>query len=127
MVIAVALLTALFISGGSHEEARRCSLAPGYLMPSNYELVRDTPVIALGTVRRITSGRERSVVIDITEVLKGGIPTKTIEVEGGGPYLGPSKLNDFSSARPGAYTGGCLAYDYKRGTSFLLFLRKYEG
>jgi HEAT repeat protein len=101
-----------------------CSLGPGYLQPSNFELVRDTEAIVLakasGVVRE--DGRVRRFVFDVLQVLKGPVVDKTLTLDGTDAWRGASDPADFSTCRPGAGTGGCIALDYKLDSQFLLFL-----
>ncbi len=115
--------------------ATACTLADGYLRPSNYELVRQTPRIVWA--RAVSSSRSEepkpgepigTVNFEVLEVLKGTYPEKTLTADGDGvSYDGPGDLNSFDMARPGAQRGACNAYDYKIGTNYLLFLGNEPG
>jgi len=112
-----------------HSPAPACSLGPGYLMRSNFELVRDTTAIVLARAIRIDKDPEAHsrLAMEILHVLKGSVAEKTLSIEGNLHWLGASDPTDFGSCRPGAGTGGCIAFDYRLDSNFLLFLEKEEG
>lgn len=103
---------------------RACSVGPGYLTPSNFELVRDTEGIVLAKAVRFSGADPKLLELEVVRVLKGGVEPKTLVLVADDRWFGASDPQDFSRARPGAYTGACIAYDYKVGSLFLLFLNR---
>jgi hypothetical protein len=118
-----ALLAAASLSQG-------CSLHPGYLAPSNYDLVKSTPTIVLAKAVAADPGdrakpweRPPTVSFDVVAVVKGARPDKAVAVFGDATrYDGPSDPNSFAETRPGSGRGACNAHDYRIGTTYLLFL-----
>jgi hypothetical protein len=108
--------------------AAACSLQAGYLPPTNYELVRMAPAIVLAKAVASHSGNRTPqdppmVSFEVQEVVKGRPPAQTFKLEGiTDDYGGPSDEHSFAEVRPGAGRGACNAYDYRLGTSYLLFL-----
>jgi hypothetical protein len=109
--------------------ARCCSQAPGGLIPSNYELVRGSPAIVLARAVRFQPAPENpgwgDVGFEIEEVVAGDVRAAALSLYGNLQFGGRSPDADFSSARPGAFFGGCMAEDYRLGHRYLLFLRQY--
>lgn len=106
-----------------------CSLADGYLPPSNYDLVKETGAILLAEAVAFNStpvetlrGPSTTFTFKIIEVIKGGYTQDSLVHIGVNTYLGKSDGNNFGGARPGAGTGACNAYDYQVGKKFLLFV-----
>ena len=122
------------------ETSSACSVDRAYIPLTNYELVKITPAIvvtrATGTELRAVSiavGVDRlrkHVRFEIVEVLKsaslevGTALTLAGTIE---DYQGRGAANDFSSPRPGAYVGSCVAFDYQLGSHSLLFLDEIDG
>ncbi|APR86052.1 Hypothetical protein A7982_11401 [Minicystis rosea] len=103
--------------------ARACSLSSDFLPPSNYELVRLAEQVVLA---RAVSATSQDVTFEVVETLRGSAlrPKDAITLQGFvARYAGPSPVDDFSRARPGASAGACIAYDYRVGGQFLLLLR----
>jgi hypothetical protein len=120
---AISLAGALLLALLSPRGASACSVSSDFLPPSNYELVRLAGQIVLARAVSATSG---GVTFEVVEALRGSAlkPKDVITLEGYvGRYAGPSPVGDFSAARPGAASGGCIAYDYEVGRQFLLLLR----
>ena len=63
----------------------------------------------------------------VLQVVRGEIRDRELLLPGQLGYLGKSNDEDFRSARPGAYVGSCIAYDYQIGRKFLLFLNRTNG
>ena len=108
---------------------RACSVTPGYLMPSNFELVRDAEAIVLAKAVRALRQDDRveQFEFEVAKVLKGTLEQKTLTLPGNDRWLGPSEPGNFSKARPGAFRGACIAYDYNLHSQFILFLRRKDG
>ena len=83
---------------------RACSTTAGYLMPSNFELVRDTQAIVLAKATRLAKKDDEAsqVEFDVVQVLKGQVDVKTLTLFGHLQWCGESDPLDFSTARPGA-------------------------
>jgi hypothetical protein len=124
---AAILAAALWLSFPAATPA--CSLAPGYLHPSNFELVRDTPVIVLAKALKVVPSQERTprIEFDVVRVLKGALKEKTLTFVGWDRWEGGSNPEDFSGVRRGALTGACNAYDYKLDLLYVLFIHGQDG
>jgi hypothetical protein len=109
--------------------ARACSQAPGGLIPSNYELERGSPAIVLARAVRFQEAPENpgwgDVGFEIEEVVAGDVRAGSLTLYGNLQFAGRSPDADFSTARPGAFAGGCMADDYRLGHRYLLFLRQH--
>ncbi len=103
-----------------------CKVSADYLRPSNYELVKlaDSIVVARASKFDNKPGEIGTVTFQILEVLKGNFNGLYLDINGYDGFLGDSKSGDFSEPRPGALAGSCIAMDYRRGTLYLLFLKK---
>lgn len=123
---------ALALAAGT-QAARPCSVGAGYLRPSNFELVRQTPVIV--RARAVSTepaardaehpGAQPTVTFEVLDVIKGPSPGRTLKAMGYTErYEGASDPASFASPRPGAGSGACNAIDYRLGTSYLLFVIK---
>lgn len=110
--------------------ARACSLAEGALTPTNYELVRNSEAIVLARAVRFRPSQENpvwgTVSFEVEEALAGDVRATALTLPGNLQFAGRSPDRDFSVARPGAFTGGCLAEDYRLDHRYLLFLRQYS-
>lgn len=126
--LAAFLITTVWVYG-----ALACSVGGGYLAPSNYDLVQaaDAIVLAEATAFRQTqSGGDpfgAAFTFRILEVLKGDFKDTTLQVPGFDQYQGGRLEGDFLQARPGAYSGACVAYDYQLGKKFVLFLDRNQS
>jgi hypothetical protein len=112
-----------------------CSVGESFILPTNYDLVKEAEAIVLAEAVDYSRKRDRrgdpaenTVGFAILEVLKGDVATQRVTVEG---YLrffrGRSAEGDFSRARPGAYSGSCIAMDYRLNHKYLLFLDGFNG
>lgn len=102
--------------------ADACSVTQTYMAPTNYELVADTPLIVVALAK---SSTDRTIEMDVETVIRGtGAKVgDALSISGDTTgYQGASPKNDFSQARPGAYSGGCTAWDYALGKRYVLFL-----
>lgn len=119
------LSTAALLALAAGSPAWGCSVAASASPPTNYELVREAPVIVLAK----SAGWEPSagaVRFEVEEVLKGDFRPATVTLEGQLDFAGRGSEDDFSQARPGAYAGSCLAYDYRLNHHYVLFLEWEE-
>lgn len=124
---ALCFTAALFLSSIAPARTEACSLPSDFLPLSNYELVRRTKDVVLA---RVTGVSQRGVDFEILEVLRGsGLRAgEVIALRGDVEhYQGPSPAGDFAHARPGAGSGGCVAYDYRLDGWFLLLLERRAG
>lgn len=121
------LLLLLLILGllVSPAPSRACSVGLGFLIPSNYELVKETDAILLVEADFFHRAKG-TFTLRVLEVLKGDFPAGTLTEGGMESYLGKGDEKDFRAARPGAYTGACNAHDYQVGKKFLIFVNKTE-
>jgi hypothetical protein len=125
-------LLVLVVLASLDRPADACSVVSTFIPPTNVELVATTPAIVVAKATRAVQGRdldEHAIELTITRVIKGPLKIRTtVRVRGSTmKYRGASKPDDFSRARPGAYTGSCTAWDYKLGKHYLLFLEQYRG
>lgn len=126
----VGLAAAVFAAVAVSRPADACSLADGFIAPTNVELVKQAAAIVVAHADAYAPGRDLGTfTFTVTDVIKSGGLAKGagLTLAGFDQYGGRSKPDDFSRARPGAYAGGCVAYDYRVGKSFLLLLRRDRG
>ncbi len=114
--------------------ALACSLAPGYRVPTNLELVERADLILLGTV---TEGdfepdgtSQQMIAVEPVEALKGAMPSSPIalpamiatdaDIQLSNPY----ELRD---AHPQSLAGACVRYVFPRGSRVLFFLGRQDG
>ncbi|MCI0613717.1 hypothetical protein L0244_12085 [bacterium] len=112
------------------QTANACKPVSGYVSPSNYELVKIADAIVLGRAINFSENEEQhtdTVTLSIEKVLKGKYSERSITVEGYDNFRGRSVDSDFSEARPGAYLGSCIAFDYRKNHLYLLFLKFGSG
>lgn len=111
-----------------------CSVAPGYRVPTNMELVERADLILLGTV---TSGDlepddtgQQMIAVEPVEALKGAMPAGPVtlpamldtdgEVELSNPY-------ELREPHPQSLAGACVRYVFPRGSRVLFFLDREDG
>lgn len=116
-----AALAAILGTVGSVTPTLACSLVEGAALPTNYELVRAADAIVLAHAEPLPGSRERLRFV-VDETLAGSFPEKTLTLPAYGDFAGASEPDDFARARPGAYSGGCIAADYRLGGSYVLLL-----
>jgi hypothetical protein len=115
-----------------------CTLSPDYRKPSNYELVRDTPVIVLARAESVQHTeppgdaakygfRNYRVVMSQVEPIKGQLSTPRFSLEAWYAFRGAGDETDFSTVRPGASEGACNAFDFRVGALYVLFFQRGEG
>jgi hypothetical protein len=121
----VSVLGALFAASVSF----CCSTVRGYVPPTNYEIVKTARHIALCEAKEYRTDVDGfgEFTFSVLEVLKGEIPVDTIYVRGTDRFEGRGNESDFSSPRPGAFSGGCVATDFRVGKIYLLFLVEDDG
>jgi hypothetical protein len=129
-------------------DARPCSIVvdTAHPQPTPQSLVRDADAIVVATAVRTIRLPDRSRgfpplppdVFDVDEFWNGTLEMRIDETIKGDSVTGPVPLtgrlvesDDFNrgaapyaSARPGAQTGACFAYEYRTGASYLLFLKR---
>jgi hypothetical protein len=123
------LSAAVLLSLAAGSPAWACSTVVGVPNPTNYEMVREAPTIVLAKsvawepaaddARHPWGGMVR---FEVEEVLKGDFQSASVTLDGNLEFAGRGSDDDFSQARPGAYTGGCRAGDYRLHHHYLLFL-----
>lgn len=115
-----------------------CTLSPDYRKPSNYELVRDTPVIVLVRAESLQHTepagdptkhgfRNYRVVMSQVEPIKGQLSNPRFSLEGWYSFRGAGDETDFSTVRPGAGMGACNAFDFRVGALYVLFFQRGDG
>ena len=111
-----------------------CSVAPGYSVPTNLELVEDADLILLGTVTdgdfAPDSTEEQMIEVEPVAALKGAMPSAPIalpamiatdaDVQLSNPY-------DLRDAHPQSLAGACVRYVFPRGSRILFFLDRQDG
>lgn len=114
--------------------ALACSVAPGYQVPTNFELVERADLILLGTVTdgdfAPDSTPEQMIAVEPVEALKGAMP--------GGPIALPAMMAtdadiqlsnpyELKDAHPQSLAGACVRYVFPRGSRVLFFLDRQDG
>jgi hypothetical protein len=102
-----------------------CSPSPGYVVPSGFELVQSTPVIAIGRAESETAettDTPSTVNFVIEKTIKGDTPARTA-FWGRIGQAAPSNPSAVGQAHPESFEGGCIRTTFKRGGRYLLFLR----
>jgi hypothetical protein len=132
----LALLASALLPVLAAAPAAACSVISSYRVPTNLELVERADLIILGTAEsHAPSAREYDpgdVVIRPVALLKGESLPSELRVGG---YLSDDPRRVFASdprdlfePNPGALTGACGRYGFRRGMLLLLFLvRNEEG
>lgn len=121
LFLSIAILAAL----AAAPPAWSCSLGPGPPQPTNYDIVREAQVIVLAKAVAEET-HSRMIRFEVEEVLKGDFPPSTVALYGNLDFRGRRPEGDFRGARPGAYAGGCQAFDYRLKQHYVLFLGRSE-
>ena len=110
-----------------------CSVAPGYRVPTNVELVADADLILLATVSKGDAAPdaipEQRISVEPLAAIKGDLPTAPIVMPGWiatdaeAVLSNPYELHD---AHPQSLAGACNRMSFPRGSRVLFFL-KWEG
>ena len=130
----LALLASALLPIFAAAPATACSVIPGYRVPTNLELAERADLILLGTAEsHAPSAREHDlgdVVIRPVALLKGESLPAELRVGG---YLSDdprrvvaSDPRDLFNPNPGALSGGCRRYVFRRGMLLLLILERNE-
>ncbi|HEY5937045.1 MAG TPA: hypothetical protein VIU61_20485 [Kofleriaceae bacterium] len=121
---------ALFAVLADPGPAEACSVTRTFVAPTNLELVAESPEIVVAKAISGTAGIG-TVHFEVTQVLRGTKLTKRAMLLMSGSvdrYLGASPDRfKFSSARPGAYSGACNAWDYAIDKHYLFLLEPGLG
>lgn len=111
-----------------------CSVAPGYQIPTNLELVERADLILLGAVTggdfEPDSTEEQMIAVEPVEALKGAMP--------GGPIALPAMIAsaadiqlsnpyELKDAHPQSLAGACVRHVFPRGSRVLFFLDRQDG
>lgn len=113
--------------------ALACSVAPGYHVPTNLELVERADLILLATVTGdfAPDGRpEPMIAVEPVEAFKGTMPNAPIALpamiaaDGDIQLSNPYQLRD---AHPQSLAGACVRYVFPRGSRILFFLDRQDG
>lgn len=114
--------------------AAACSVAPGYHVPTNMELVERAELILLGTVVdgdfEPDSTAEQMIEVEPGEVLKGAMPTGRIALPASIATDGDLVLSnpyELKEAHPQSFAGACTRYVFPRGSRVLFFLDRQNG
>jgi len=129
-----ALLLVLLSIAGIVPAARAsaCSIDASYRVPTNLELVQQSPTIVLGIAEGHVPGADEydlgEIIVRPVELLKGPSLPPELRIEGSlsdDPKLVvASDPRDLYAPNPGALMGGCTRYIFKRGMLLLLFLER---
>lgn len=112
--------------------AHACSVAAGYRVPTNMELVEGADLILLGTV---TAGEsddagQQMVAIEPVEALKGAMPSAPIALPAMIATDDTARLSnpyELEEAHPQSLAGACVRYIFPRGSRVLFFLDREDG
>ncbi len=114
--------------------ALACSVAPGYRVPTNMELVERADLILLGTVTdgdfEPDSEPQQMIAVEPVEALKGAMPNAPIALpamiatDAGIQLSNPYEL---AEAHPQSLAGACVRYVFPRGSRVLFFLDRQDG
>ena len=133
-------VAALAGAGVASAPAAACTPAPGYEVPTNLELVRETETIVLGRVVGGTAASPSdpeggSIVVRPLEALKGPLPPGDITLAGMSlPIAGEGIVSgyelshpfEFERAHEQAYAGACIRTTFPLGTTAVFFLEQGE-
>ena len=110
-----------------------CSVAPGYRVPTNMELVVGADLILLATVTKgdLTpdSIPEQRIAVEPIAAIKGAMPDATLAMPGwiaSGNEALLSNPYDLKDAHPQSLAGACNRISFPRGSRVLFFL-KWQG
>lgn len=104
-----------------------CKLPADYQGPSNFELVQLADSIVIARANSFVLNKDDAFVrFNVIEKIKGATDLKQLSLEGWDKFEGAGNDTDFSQPRPGAFSGSCIPFDYRKGALYLLFLRS-EG
>ncbi|HEV7343160.1 MAG TPA: hypothetical protein VGN68_16155 [Sphingopyxis sp.] len=110
-----------------------CSVAPGYRVPTNIELVADADLILLATVSEgdfaPDSTSEQQIEVQPLAAIKGEMPTGPLAMPGSiasGEEALLSNPYELKDAHPQSLAGACNRYTFPRGSRVLFFL-KWQG
>jgi hypothetical protein len=114
--------------------AAACSVAPGYRVPTNIELVEQADVILLGLVEdgdfEPDSTGQTMIQVQPVEALKGEFPTAPIALPATiatDTELVLSNPYELQNAHPQSLAGACHRYVFPRGSRVLFFLDRQDG
>jgi hypothetical protein len=128
----LAFLMAAFIAA----PASACSMAEGYRIPTNFELVRRAELIVLARVvsgpdAMSTSGQDDWVTLETVRVLKGRAPAEPLRVAGTLAWDGTAMVSMPTPLGPSHFSAGlgaCIRLFYPRGGLLVaMFERTPEG
>lgn len=112
--------------------ALACSVAAGYRVPTNMELVERAGLILLGTVTAGDSddAGQQMVAIEPVEALKGAMPSGPIALPAMIATVDAARLSnpyELEEAHPQSLAGACVRYIFPRGSRVLFFLDRQDG
>ncbi|QCB53661.1 hypothetical protein E5675_03885 [Sphingopyxis sp. PAMC25046] len=112
--------------------AYACSIAPGYRVPTNMELVEDADLILLGTVTAGDSDDtgQQMIAIKPVEALKGAMPSAPIALPAMIATDRAAQLSnpyELKQAHPQSLAGACVRYIFPRGSRVLFFLDRQDS
>ncbi len=113
--------------------AAACSVASGYRIPTNLDLVESADLILLGKVTpgdfAPDSTPEQMVSIEPIEAIKGRMPAGPVALAGGiasGEDAILSNPYDLKYAHPQSFAGACTRYMFADGARVLFFLKRSD-
>ncbi len=112
--------------------AYACSVAAGYRVPTNMELVERADLILLGTVTAGDSddAGQQMIAIEPVEALKGAMPSAPIALPAMIATDAAARLSnpyELEEAHPQSLAGACVRYIFPRGSRVLFFLDRQDG
>lgn len=111
-----------------------CSVAPGYRVPTNMELVERADLILLGTVTagdfESDSTDRQMIAVEPVAALKGAMPTAPVALPAmiaTSEAILLSNPYELEEAHPQSFAGACVRYAFPRGSRILFFLDRQDG
>lgn len=113
--------------------ASACTLAPGYIGPSNFDLAREADSIVLARIERQRRSQDvdglPQVMLRPVEAIKGPLPRGLIGLQG---YVGSTQRvrasysdpKELLEAHPQSLDGFCVRYVFMPESTLLLFLKR---
>ena len=114
--------------------ALACSVAPGYRVPTNMELVEEADLILLGTIADgdfEPDGTERPMIaVQPVAALKGAMPPAPIAIPAMITTDAAARLSnpyELEHAHSQSLAGACVRFIFLRGSRVLFFLDREDG
>jgi hypothetical protein len=132
--IAVLLVAGLFGAG----PATACSMAPGYKVPTNLELVAAGETIVIAVIesdQKSADAQLGSLIARPMTLLKGSVLPEAVVIEDAilaedartAHMVVASEPRELRAANPGALIGACVRYIFTKGMKVVLFLKRDQA